>query len=58
MEGTIKEYKFILKGETVIEVYDESGGELPCSYIHLESPITEKGFHYEIMDWYSKKVKS
>tara|TARA_R110001592_G_scaffold334486_1_gene618856 strand:- start:105 stop:284 length:180 start_codon:yes stop_codon:yes gene_type:complete len=53
--GKIGNLEFILEKDvnTRICVYNK-GSVDPIAYINVSSDITEKGFHYEIMDYASK----
>lgn len=58
MEAKIEGYRFKLVSELVIAVFDTDDEEaLPCTYIRLkEGDVKDvKDFHFEIMDWFSKK---
>ena len=58
MNGKIGEYTFELDSElSRIEVYKQGNGTEPSWYITVGQDIDEKSFHYEIMDWYSKKTQ-
>jgi hypothetical protein len=35
-------------------VYEEGAGVEPITLIHVSPNISEKAFHYEIMDWVAK----
>lgn len=54
--GKIGKYTFEYEHETKrIVVYEENKGIDPIEYIRVSDSLTEKGFHYEIMDYVSKK---
>ncbi len=57
-EGTVGGYTFNMVDDTTIEVWRDSGGDFPESFICLKegSVKNEKDFHYEIMAWYSHNV--
>ena len=58
MNGKIGEFTFELDNElSRIAVYQNGEGSEPAWYIPVGRNIDEKDFHYEIMDWYSKKVE-
>ena len=58
MNGKIGEYTFELDSElSRIDVYKQGEGMDPSWYITVGQDIDEKSFHYEIMDWYSKKTQ-
>jgi|TARA_R100000805_G_C3507753_1_gene35206 hypothetical protein len=58
MNGKIGEFTFELDSElSRIAVYQNGEGSEPAWYIPVGRDIDEKTFHYEIMDWYSKKVE-
>jgi len=58
MNGKIGEFTFELDSElSRIAVYQNGDGTEPAWYITVGRDIDEKTFHYEIMDWYSKKVE-
>jgi len=58
MNGKIGEFTFELDSElSRIAVYKSGDGTEPAWYITVGRDIDEKTFHYEIMDWYSKKVE-
>jgi hypothetical protein len=58
MNGKIGEFTFELDSElSRIAVYQNGDGTEPAWYISVGRDIDEKTFHYEIMDWYSKKVE-
>ena len=55
MEGQIG--KYIFQHDPVLEkinVYEKPMSDHPEFLISVKSDITEKEFHYEIMDWYVK----
>ena len=55
-KGTIGKYRFELDSETNrIMVYKEGDGVEPIAYISVKTGISEKAFHYEIMDWAAKQ---
>jgi hypothetical protein len=55
-KGVIGKYRFELDSETNrIMVYKEGDGVEPIAYISVKSGISEKSFHYEIMDWAAKQ---
>jgi len=58
MQGVIGNYKFVAVSDHVISIFDvEDEDGLPIGHIKVESGLeTEKDFHYEIMDWYSKNA--
>ena len=59
MNGKIGEYTFELDNElSRIDVYQQSEGSEPAWYIPVGRDIDEKTFHYEIMDWYSKRAEA
>ena len=59
MNGKIGEFTFQLDSElSRISVYQQGEGSDPAWYISVGKDIDEKTFHYEIMDWYSKKVEN
>lgn len=57
-EGNVGGYSFLMTDSATIEVWQDSGGEYPESYIYLKEGAikSEKDFHYEIMAWYSHNV--
>jgi len=56
-QGKIDKYTFELETETNrILVYEEGQGIEPVSLINVKPNISEKAFHYEIMDWYSSNI--
>ena len=58
MSGKIAEYTFELDSDlSRIDVYKQGEGTEPSWYITVGQDIDEKSFHYEIMDWYSKKTQ-
>ena len=58
MTGKIGEYTFELDSElSRIDVYQQGDGTEPSWDITVGRDIDEKTFHYEIMDWYSKKTQ-
>ena len=58
MNGKIAEYTFELDSDlSRIDVYKQGEGTEPSWYITVGQDIDEKSFHYEIMDWYSKKTQ-
>jgi len=58
MNGKIAEYTFELDSDlSRIDVYKQGEGTDPSWYITVGRDIDEKSFHYEIMDWYSKKTQ-
>ena len=55
-KGVIGKYRFELDSETNrIMVYKEGDGVEPVAYINVKIGISEKAFHYEIMDWAAKQ---
>jgi len=53
--GKISEFRFEHDSDTNrIMVYEEGRGVEPVSLIHVKPNLTEKDFHIEIMDFYSK----
>jgi len=51
-KGVISKYLFELDVETSrITVHCEGEGVDPIAFINVESNLSEKGFHYEIMSW-------
>jgi hypothetical protein len=55
-KGVIGKYRFELDSETNrIMVYKEGDGVEPIAYISVKTSISEKSFHYEIMDWAAKQ---
>ncbi len=55
MEGKIG--KYIFQHDPVLDkicVYEKPASEQPEFLISVSPDITEKDFHYEIMDWYAK----
>jgi hypothetical protein len=59
MEGIIGDFKFKLLSEFVIAVYDKDDNEedVPVSTIRIEDGVqSEREFHFEIMDWFSKNT--
>jgi hypothetical protein len=59
MNGKIGEYTFELDVElSRVDVYKQGDGVDPSWYIAVGRNIDEKTFHYEIMDWYSKKTQN
>jgi hypothetical protein len=55
-KGVIGKYRFELDSETNrIMVYKEGDGVEPIAYISVKTGISEKSFHYEIMDWAAKQ---
>jgi hypothetical protein len=53
--GKIGDYRFELEQETSrIVVYKEGTGVDPVAYIPVNKSLTEKDFHYEIMDFVTK----
>lgn len=58
MRGKIDNFDFVLEEETNrIFVYQQSN-DTPVSYITVNDNISEKDFHYEIMDFVAKKSKN
>ena len=58
MNGKIGEFTFELDSElSRIAVYQNGDGTEPAWYISVGRDIDEKTFHYEIMDWYSKRIE-
>lgn len=56
--GKIGVYNFELEEETSrIVVYKESTGVDPVAFISVEKGLTEKDFHYEIMDFVTKTAE-
>ena len=56
MHGNIGEYTFELNDQlNRIDVYKKGEGTEPGWHITVSSDIDEKTFHYEIMDWYTKR---
>jgi hypothetical protein len=54
--GKIGKYTFEFENNTKrIIVYEEGKGIDPVEYISVPENLTEKNFHYEIMDYTSKK---
>jgi len=59
MNGKIGEYTFELDNElSRIDVYQQGEVSEPAWYIPVGRDIDEKTFHYEIMDWYSKRAEA
>jgi len=59
MNGKIGEYTFELDSTlSRIDVYQQGEGSEPAWYIPVGRDIDEKTFHYEIMDWYSKRAEA
>jgi hypothetical protein len=57
MEGNIGDFIFELNEDiNKICVYNKDRTGEPEWYISIDSNIDEKKFHYEIMDWYSKRT--
>lgn len=57
-KGTINKYRFELDDElNRIVVYKEGSGVDPIRYINVSPNISEKSFHYEIMDFVAKQGK-
>ena len=55
-KGVIGKYRFELDQETNrVMVYKEGDGVEPIAYISVKPDISEKSFHYEIMDWAAKQ---
>jgi hypothetical protein len=55
-KGTIGKYIFELDVDTNrVMIYKEGAGVEPIAYISVKPGISEKGFHYEIMDWAAKQ---
>ncbi len=55
-KGVIGKYRFELDSETNrVMVYKEGDGVEPVAYIKVKPDISEKAFHYEIMDWAAKQ---
>jgi hypothetical protein len=55
-KGVIGKYRFELDSETDrVMVYKEGDGVEPIAYINVKPDISEKSFHYEIMDWAAKQ---
>jgi len=55
MEGQIG--KYIFRHDPIsekINVFEKPAGGEPEWYIQVSESISEKDFHYEIMDWYAK----
>ena len=55
MEGKIG--KYIFQHDPVLDkicVYEKPASEQPEFLISVSPDLTEKDFHYEIMDWYAK----
>jgi len=58
MNGKIGEYTFELDSTlSRIDVYQQGESSEPAWYIPVGRDIDEKTFHYEIMDWYSKRAE-
>lgn len=54
-ESIINKYRFKLDAQmNKIEVYCESKGVEPLALIHVKQNLSEKEFHYEIMQWASE----
>ena len=59
MEGQIG--KYIFRHDPVvnkINIFEKPAGVEPEWYIEVSEDLTEKDFHYEIMDWYAKSKHS
>ena len=57
MESNIGDFIFELNEDiNKICVYNKDRAGEPEWYISVDSNIDEKKFHYEIMDWYSKRT--
>lgn len=55
MRGKIDNFEFVLEEETNrIFVYQDNN-DTPVSMINVKEDIDEKDFHYEIMDFVSKR---
>lgn len=55
-KGVIGKYRFELDSETNrVMVYKEGDGVEAIAYISVRPDISEKSFHYEIMDWAAKQ---
>lgn len=53
--GKINKYRFEHDSETNrIMVYEEGAGVEPVNLIHVSPNLSEKAFHYEIMDFVAK----
>jgi hypothetical protein len=53
--ATIGKYRFELDTDTNrIMVYREGDGVEPIAFISVNSGISEKSFHYEVMSWASE----
>jgi hypothetical protein len=55
MEGKIG--KYIFRHDPVvnkIDVFEKPASTDPEWFIEVSEDLTEKDFHYEIMDWYAK----
>jgi len=55
MEGQIG--KYIFRHDPVVNkitVFEKPASGEPEWFIDVSEELTEKGFHYEIMDWYAK----
>ena len=55
MEGQIG--KYIFRHDPVvnkINIYEKPASVEPEWFIEVSEDMTEKDFHYEIMDWYAK----
>ena len=59
MNAELNGFRFVKTGDELIEVYDVTDGDFPCSYIRVKAGeiASQKQFQMEIMDWLSKKVK-
>lgn len=57
-EANMGGYSFVMTDNGTIEVWQDTGGDYPESYIYVKpgSVKSEKDFHYEIMAWYSNNV--
>jgi hypothetical protein len=54
-ESIISKYRFKLDTQmNKIEVYCESKGVEPIALIQVKQNLSEKEFHYEIMQWASE----
>lgn len=54
----INKYSFEHDPETNrIMIYKEGSGTEPIAFIGTEKNLSEKDFHYDIMEWFSKATE-
>lgn len=55
MRGKIDNFDFVLEVETNRIFVYRSGSDSPIASINVSDNLSEKDFHYEIMDFVAKK---